>query len=245
MSEAAPLSHEQTLSLLQAVKDGDEAALETLVVRNTALVKSIVRKYLNRGTEYDDLFQIGSMGMIKAIRNFDPAYGVRFSTYAVPMIAGEIKRHLRDDGMIKVSRSLKELAARVAVAQEALGARLGRDASVNEIAEEIGEDSEDIVLAIEAARPHVSIYEPVFGEDSDTMVMDMVGSQQDEATLTVDKVLLKEILGSLLPRERQIIILRYFADKTQSEIASLLGVSQVQVSRLESRILGKLRDMAQ
>ena len=245
MSEAAPLSHEQTLSLLQAVKDGDEAALETLVVRNTALVKSIVRKYLNRGTEYDDLFQIGSMGMIKAIRNFDPAYGVRFSTYAVPMIAGEIKRHLRDDGMIKVSRLLKELAARGAAAQEALGARLGRDASVNEIAEEIGEDSEDIVLAIEAARPHVSIYEPVFGEDSDTMVMDMVGSQQDEATLTVDKVLLKEILGSLLPRERQIIILRYFADKTQSEIASLLGVSQMQVSRLESRILGKLRDMAQ
>ena len=153
--------YEETLKYIKLAQSGDREAMNELVERNMALVRSIVKKYLNRGTEYDDLYQIGSMGLVKAIKNFDSSYGVRFSTYAVPMIAGEIKRFLRDDGMIKVSRTLKELAAKVCAAQRELGTALGRDPGVQEIAEYIGETPEDIALALDASRPHVSIYEPV------------------------------------------------------------------------------------
>ena len=142
--------YEETLKYIKLAQSGDREAMNELVERNMALVRSIVKKYLNRGTEYDDLYQIGSMGLVKAIKNFDSSYGVRFSTYAVPMIAGEIKRFLRDDGMIKVSRTLKELAAKVCAAQRELGTALGRDPGVQEIAEYIGETPEDIALALDA-----------------------------------------------------------------------------------------------
>ncbi len=244
MSESAPLSHDQTLELIAMAQTGDDAAQEALIINNAALVKSIVKKFTNRGTEYDDLYQIGCLGLVKAIRNFDSAYNVRFSTYAVPMIAGEIKRFLRDDGMIKVSRSLKEVAARAAAAQERLGRELGRDAGIAEIAKCIEEEVETVVMAMEAVRPHASIYEPAFGDDSDALLIDRVSGEGSEANDAINRVLLKELLHSLDPRERQIIMLRYFSDKTQGEIAKTLGVSQVQVSRLENRILSKLRERA-
>lgn len=244
MRESATLSHDETLELIALAQKGDEEAHQTLIVNNAALVKSIVKKFTNRGTEYDDLYQIGCLGLIKAIRHFDTQYNVRFSTYAVPMIAGEIKRFLRDDGMIKVSRSLKELAARAAAAQERLSRELGRDVGIAEIAESISEEAETVVMAMEAVRPHASIYEPAFGDDSDTLLIDRVGGEDSEANEAVNRVLLKELLHSLEPRERQIIMLRYFSDRTQGEIARTLGVSQVQVSRLENRILSKLRERA-
>lgn len=244
MPERARPSHEQTQQLILRAQQGDDAAQELLVKHNIALVRSIIKKYQGRGTDYDDLFQIGSLGLIKAIRNFDVSLGLRFSTYAVPMIAGEVKRFLRDDGMIKVSRSFKELATRVAAAQEELSAQLGREATVEEISAQLEEDVEDIIMALEAVRPHLSIYEPAFGEESDATVEDKVSSQTDESEIAINRVMLKELLRTLEPRERQLIMMRYFMDRTQGEIAGVLGVSQVQVSRLESRILGKLREHA-
>lgn len=244
MNDSAPLKHEEALRLLALAKEGDESAQELLVKRNIALVKSIIKKYLNRGVDYDDLFQIGCLGLVKAIENYDPAYQVRFSTYAVPMIAGEVKRYLRDDGMVKVSRSLKELAIKVAAAQEKLNLRFGREAGIMEIAEETGADPGDIVMALEASRPHASIYDPVYGDDSDACVMDKLASDEDCESGIVNRILLKELLSQLDPRERQLIMMRYFMNKTQSDTAKELGVSQVQVSRLESKILKKLRDVA-
>ncbi|MBE5785751.1 MAG: sigma-70 family RNA polymerase sigma factor, partial [Clostridiales bacterium] len=198
-----------------------------------------------RHAEYEDLFQIGCMGLVKAIMHFDLAYDVRFSTYAVPMIAGEIKRFLRDDGMIKVSRSIKTLAAQAAAAQERLCAALGRDVGIAEIAAELHAEAEDVAAALEAARPHMSIYEPAYGEDSDALLLDRMEDGRDNIGITLNRVMLKELLSSLEPRERTLILLRYFSDKTQTEIAGVLGISQVQVSRLESRILQKMRSQAE
>ena len=211
---------------------------------NMALVRSIVKKYVNRGVEYDDLYQIGSMGLVKAVKNFDPAYNVRFSTYAVPMIAGEIKRYLRDDGMIKVSRSLKELAGKAAAAQVELSSRLGRDPGIQELAEYMGENPEEISMAMDASRPHISIYEPVYGDEGDALVMDKLTGSSDGDDDALDRILLQQLMSILEPREQKIIMLRYFRDKTQSEIAASMGISQVQVSRLESRIMKKLRERA-
>ncbi len=240
MAESAQLSHEDTIDLIVRAQQGDDGATERLLNGNIALVRSIVRRFIGRGAEYDDLFQIGCLGLVKAIRRFDVSFDVRFSTYAVPMIAGEIKRFLRDDGMIKVSRTLKELAARAAAAKEKLSNALGREPAIEEIAREIGAAAEDVLMALESARPHISIYEPVYGEDSDTLVIDTAAAKDDTLD-AVDRVMLKELVCALEPRERQLIILRYFMDKTQIEIAGLMGVSQVQVSRMESRILKKLR----
>ena len=245
MGESSALPHAETLDLIVRAQAGDEEAQERLVVCNAPLVRSIVRKFAGRGAEYEDLYQIGCLGLVKAIRNFDTGYNVRFSTYAVPMIAGEIKRFLRDDGMIKVSRSVKELAAKATAVQAELLAKTGKEPGINQVAEAMGAAPEDIAMALEAVRPHISIYEPAFGEDSDPQVIDRVSAGTDGEEQALNRVLLKELLGVLDARERRIIMLRYFSDKTQSEIAALLGVSQVQVSRLESRILQKLREKAQ
>lgn len=241
--DAAPLPHEEVLALIRRAQAGEEAAMEGLVKHNTALVKSIVKKYLGRGVEFDDLFQIGCLGLVKAIQNYDEQFNVRFSTYAVPMIAGEIKRFLRDDGMIKVSRSIKELATKAVAAQERLRRTLGGDPGILELAKEVDAEPEDIAVALEAVRPHVSLYEHVYDDGSDATLLDrMQMTDGAEDTGVVDKILLKELLGQLEARERQLIVLRYFQDKTQSEIARLMGVSQVQISRLENRIISKLRD---
>ena len=239
MSESPLLLHENTLQLLRLAKDGDETARDALVRSNIALVKSIVKKYINRGVEYDDLVQIGSMGLVKAINNY------RFSTYAVPMIAGEIKRFLRDDGMVKVSRSLKELSSLAMAAQERLSLKLGREARIGEIAIELGVEEESIVMALEAARPHRSLYEPAFGDETESCIIDRIEDlNEDGVNTVVNRLLLKELISNLEPRERQLIVLRYFKNKTQTETAATLGVSQVQVSRLESKILKKMKDAA-
>lgn len=234
------LSQEEVERLIELAHKGDKEAQETLVKGNIALVKSIVGKFIGRGAEFDDLYQVGCMGLVKAVNHFDSGYNVRFSTYAVPMIAGEIKRYLRDDGAVKVSRSLKELASRSAAAAEALKAKLGREPTVEEVAAAVGESPEDVAVAREASRACVSLHEPMFEDDS-ALLIDHVSTGDREEEL-IDRLLLKELLDTLEPRERQIIFLRYFRDETQSEIAKKLGVSQVQVSRLESKIIRKLRE---
>jgi len=244
MNDTSRLTYERTMELIPLAKAGDGEAMEELVRCNMALVRSIVKKYVNRGVEYDDLYQIGSMGLVKAVKNFDPAYNVRFSTYAVPMIAGEIKRYLRDDGMIKVSRSLKELAGKAAAAQVELSSSLGRDPGIQELAEYMGENPEEISMAMDASRPHISIYEPVYGDEGDALVMDKLTGSGDGDEDALDRILLQQLMSILEPREQKIIMLRYFRDKTQSEIAASMGISQVQVSRLESRIMKKLRERA-
>ena len=240
MSEARLLTQAETTALLSRVQQGDEEAKATLVTRNLALVKSVVKKYLGRGVDYDDLYQLGCMGLVKAILHFDLRYEVRFSTYAVPMIAGEIKRFLRDDGMVKVSRSLKELAVRAMAVQERLQKQGLHEPGVLEIAGELGVSPEELALALDAGRPCVSLNEPIYEDDSAER-QELIEDGQQEAQL-VDRLLLKQLLSELDPREKQIIILRYFRDKTQTEIAAMLGVSQVQISRLESRIIRKMRE---
>ena len=238
------LSHDETLSLLEKAQQGDEKAKERLVEKNIALVKSLVKKFLNRGYEYEDLFQLGSIGLVKAIYNYNPSYNVRFSTYAVPMIIGDIKRFLRDDSMIKVSRSLKELVTKANAAKEYLKAELKREPTIQEIAENIESSPDEIIYAMEAVRAPTSIYDVIYEDDDNPILLiDKVSeeySQEDEAMV---RLTLKDLLSKLEKRERTIIVMRYFQDKTQSEIAKLLDISQVQVSRIEKRILKKMREM--
>lgn len=240
MSGIGVLGHEESLRLIKAAQRGDEEAKETMIVRNTALVKSIVKKFLNRGVEFDDLMQIGSLGLVKAVLGYDPSYDVRFSTYAVPMIAGEIKRFLRDDGIIKVSRSLREKSFEIFSVKAKMKEELQREPTVEELAVRLEMSREDIVFAMEAVRSPVSIYEPAFDDDtSKTLLIDTMCENSDSDM--IDKILLRELLGKLTVKERQLIMLRYYSDKTQMEIAQILGVSQVQVSRLITKTITKLK----
>lgn len=240
MADSSILKHEECLRLIKAAQNGDDEAKETLVIRNTALVKSIVKKFLNRGVEFDDLMQIGSLGLVKAVLGYDPKYDVRFSTYAVPMIAGEIKRFLRDDGIIKVSRSLREKSFEIFSMKERMKEELKREPTIEELSEKLEMSSEDIVFAMEAVRNPVSIYEPAFDDDSSkTMLIDTMSNNTDNEM--IDKILLKELIQGLDPKERQLIMLRFYSDKTQMEIAKILGVSQVQVSRLITKTINKLK----
>lgn len=237
------LTHEELLSLIRRMQEGDEAAHEELVERNTGLVKSIVKRFLGRGVDYEDLYQIGCIGLVKALHNYDPSYNVRFSTYAVPMIAGEIKRYLRDDGMIKVSRTMKELAQRAMAASETLCRQSSAEPTIEEIAEAVGASSGDVLLALEAARMHLSLFEPSHDERGDEGPLRIERIEQGEENVAlVDKILLAQMLAKLDPNERRLIVMRYFRETTQSEIAREMGVSQVQVSRMESRIMRKLRE---
>jgi RNA polymerase sporulation-specific sigma factor len=238
------LSHEETMAYIERAQQGDNAAKDILVRKNIALVKSLVKKFLNRGYEYEDLFQLGSIGLIKAIQNYESKYNVRFSTYAVPMIVGEIKRFLRDDGMIKVSRSLKELVNKAVSAREQLKAKQGRDPSIQEIADAVGSSPEDIVYAMEAARTPASIYDVIYeDEDNPILLIDKMSEDSSQVEDAMERITLNDLLSRLDKRERTIIILRYFRDKTQSEIAELLNISQVQVSRIEKKVLMKMREM--
>ena len=234
-------THAETIAYIQNAQRGDEAALDALTKDNIALVRSIVRRYLGRGAEYDDLFQLGSMGLVKAILHFDCRFQVRFSTYAVPMIAGEIKRFLRDDGPMKVSRALRELAAKALALSEKQMNETGRAPAVSEIARALAVSPEEVASALDAARPIVSLSEPVYEDNAGTTREDTLPAPGCEEALT-DRILLAELIGSLEARDRQIIILRYFRDQTQSEVARRLGISQVQVSRLETRILRRMRE---
>ncbi|TMV51354.1 RNA polymerase sporulation sigma factor SigF [Paenibacillus mesophilus] len=227
--------------LIALSQSGDTVARETLVNCNIRLVWSVVQRFLNRGYEPEDLFQIGCIGLLKSVDKFDLSYDVKFSTYAVPMIIGEIQRFLRDDGTVKVSRSLKELANKVRKKKDELSKRLGRMPTIKEVADDLGITPEDVVFAQEANKPPSSIHETVFENDGDPItLMDQIADEGQEKWF--DKLALNEAIGTLSERERLIVYLRYFRDQTQSEVASRLGISQVQVSRLEKKILQSIRE---
>ncbi|WP_352419879.1 RNA polymerase sporulation sigma factor SigF [Proteiniborus sp.] len=238
------LSHSETIELIKKAQQGDDNAQTLLVNHNLGLVKSVLRRFVNRGHEPEDLYQLGCIGLLKAIQKFDTNYDVKFSTYAVPMIIGEIKRFLRDDGIIKVSRSLKQTAMKANIAKEKLTKELGREPNIQEIADEICVDKEDIVMALESNIQPDYLYDVVHQNDGSPIhLIDRIMTSEDEDVEVLDKITLKQILGQLKPRDRQIIIMRYFKDKTQTEIASMLGISQVQVSRIEKRVLRDMKDM--
>lgn len=248
---------EETAVLIERSQAGDKEARETLIEENLGLVRHIVKRFMGRGYDAEDLFQIGCIGLIKAIDKFDLQYDVRFSTYAVPMIQGEIKRFLRDDGMVKVSRTLKESGFKVKQAAERLSQEYGREATLQELSAETGLSVEDIVMAMDANVEVESIYKSVYQSDGNEIyLVDQVVGQNGspgvgqtlsggwgdtEKEKVLDHMLLEQLLGRLGERERELIRMRYFQDKTQVEVAKSMGISQVQVSRMEKRILLQLR----
>jgi len=237
------LSHEETLELIDRAQKGENEAKEILISNNLGLVRSVVSKFLNIGYDRDDLFQLGSIGLMKAVYKFDATFNVKFSTYAVPMILGEIKRYLRDDGMVKVSRSLKQIAIKAKTQTEILTKKLGREPSIDEIAQELDVEKEDLVMAMEANFSVEYLHGVIHEEEgSPICLIDKISLKgENEEEKLIDNLLLKQILNKLEKRERQIIVLRYFEDKTQSEIGDILNISQVQVSRIEKKVLSKLK----
>lgn len=233
------LSNEKVKEFIQKSQQGDMQARDTLVENNIRLVWSVVQRFINRGYDPDDLFQIGSIGLIKAIDKFDLSYDVRFSTYAVPMIIGEIQRFIRDDGSVKVSRSLKETGNKIRRKRDELTKQFGRSPTVNEIAEALEILPEEVVHAQEAAKSPQSIYETVFENDGDPITLIDQIAEQDSKWF--DKLSLQEAIRTLSERERLIVYLRYYKDQTQTEVADRLGISQVQVSRLEKKILEDMK----
>lgn len=236
-------NYDDNIELITLAKKGDKAALDKLIEKNLPLVSVISKKFLNRGYEYEDLFQIGSMGLVKAVKNFDDKFNVKFSTYAVPMIMGEIKRFLRDDGLIKVSRSVKNTAKKLHFFKEELSKKLNRDPTVEELAEYSGIDKEEIVFATEASLGLQYLYDTIHQDDgSPVLLIDKISENSDENSEMVDKIALKEALRNLDTKSRQIIMLRYFKDKTQVQVAKMLGISQVQVSRIEKKVLKEMKE---
>ena len=236
------LSYEDNSQLLPLAKAGDAEAMNMLIEANLPLVTSISKKFINRGYDYEDIYQIGCMGLVKAINNFDDKYNVKFSTYAVPMIIGEIKRFLRDDGIIKVSRNVKSLAKKLHFDKEALTKKLNRDPSIDELAEFSGIDKEEILFALESSASMQYLYEVIHQDDgAPVLLIDKLSENAAEDKNLTEKIALKEALNSLDMKSRQIIVLRYFKDKTQIQVAKMLGISQVQVSRIEKKVLSEMR----
>mgnify|MGYP005784386803 FL=1 len=225
-------------ALIQAAREGDNQACEQVLVENNGLIWSVVRRYYGRGVEPDDLYQLGCLGFLKAVRGFDPEYGTQFSTYAVPKIAGEIRRFLRDDGPVKVSRGVKERGSSIRLARDRLSARLGREPSLSELAEDTGLTPEEIAAAETAGEPVTSLQAET-GEGGLTLE-GMLSSGQEEEGL-VERLTLRAAISHLPQREQEVLLLRYYRGMTQVNAARVLGVSQVQVSRLERRALERLR----
>ena len=234
------LDNETTLKLLSLAKSGDENAKNVLIEENSPLVKSIVRRYKNKGVEYDDLFQLGCLGFAKAINNFDVSFGVKFSTYAVPMIAGEIKRFLRDDGSVKVARSTKTLYYSIQKFIEQCRQDTSTTPSPKEIAEKFNIDESELMFVMESAKMPLSIYDTVGKDDSTSTVLDKL-SQGDTTDELLSRIVIKDLLETLDEKDKKLLILRYFRDKTQTEVAEMLGVSQVQISRRENKLLSRLK----
>lgn len=235
------LNERDTFLLIRRAKEGDEKAKEELLTQNVSLLKSIVKRYLGKGVEYDDLFQLASMGFLKAIAGFDESFGVRFSTYAVPMIAGEIKRFLRDDGSVKVSRALKKSAREINRYIEQYSAEHGSQPSVKQLACAFAMDEGEVVFTLGSSRMPVSIYEQSDYKDEKSTTLEEKLPSKDNQDEMIEKMVLKAAIEKLPERERKIVFLRYFRDMTQSEVAKAIGVSQVQISRIESRILSRFR----
>ena len=232
------LDHQTTVELIKRAREGDDDAKEKLIEENIPLIKSIVKRFKGR-LEYDDLMQLGAIGLVKAVQNFDVEYGVRFSTYAVPMISGEIKRFLRDDGAIKVSRWTKSLAQKISAYIDEKLKNGEAEPTVEQLATAFDVDAQEIVFAMDAQHYLLSLSATV--GDDDLELGDKIATEECEDE-NIDKMLLKDLIEDLPQREKKVIVLRYFRDKTQSEIAKELGVSQVQVSRIENKVLQKLKD---
>ena len=234
---------DRTLELIKKARSGDHTARDLIVEENVGLVWSIVKRFVGRGYEMEDLFQIGSIGLIKAVDKFDFSFETKFSTYAIPMIIGEIKRFLRDDGMIKVSRTLKELSIKIHQTREVLESQLHRPPTLQELSDEMGVSPEEITLAMESGVPVEALYTTIHeGDGSPVYLIDKVhdggGGEED----MIETISLRNYIRQLDPKEQQIITMRYYDDKTQAEVAKIIGISQVQVSRLEKKILGKMRE---
>lgn len=240
-SKLPVLSEKEKDALLKKVKQGDKNARDQLINGNLRLVLSVIKRFMGRGENPDDLFQIGCIGLIKSIDNFDITQNVRFSTYAVPMIIGEIRRFLRDNNPIRVSRSIKDLAYRAMQSKERLTAKLGREPTVSEISEDLETPRADIVVALESIVEPMSLYEPVFSDGGDTLyVLDQVGDKNVEAGW-VDEISFKETMRNLSEREKKIMTLRFLYGKTQTEVSKEIGISQAQVSRLEKGVIEKIK----
>ena len=231
-----------TMEYIRRAHQGDKEARDALVTENMGLIWSIVRRFAGRGCELEDLFQIGSIGLLKAIDKFDLSMDVKLSTYAVPMITGEIRRFLRDDGIIKVSRPLKELSVKIGAAREKLEFALGREPTIEELAKEVGASREEVAASLEAGAEVESIYRPMSKDDEGGgCLIDKIAENNSENDRVLNRMVLTELLKGLNEQEQQIIVSRYFENKTQTVIANDLGISQVQVSRLEKKILKELR----
>ncbi len=238
------LSDSETLRHIRQAKNGDNFSKEILIKNNALLVKSIANRFRNKGVDYDDLFQLGSMGLLKAIYNFDESFCVKFSTYAVPMIIGEIKRFLRDDGEIKISRIIKYNAYKISRFTEEYQLKYSKEPTIEEIANNLSISLEDVVLALDSSKMTVSLYETtVDSEEKIQSLIDKIPSNETE-DLRVESIYVKHLISKLSEREQTLVILRYFRDKTQGEVSKILGVSQVQVSRLENKIMKKLKAYA-
>jgi RNA polymerase sporulation-specific sigma factor len=232
-----------TMELIRLSQQGDKEARDRVITENVGLVWSIVRRFMSRGHETEDLFQIGSIGLIKAIDKFDMSYEVKFSTYAVPMIMGEIKRFLRDDGAIKVSRSMKETAGKIRVIRERLGSLYGREPTLEEISKELNLAKEEVLMALESGAEVESLYKTIYQGDGNAIyLIDKLEQTNDESENMIDKLALRETIASLDEKDQELIRLRYFLNRTQTDIAKEMGISQVQVSRLEKKILLKMRE---
>lgn len=237
------LPNDEVQALLVQAKAGDEAARERIINCNLRLVFNLIQRFSNRGYDMEDLFQIGTIGLIKAIDKFDLSYQVRFSTYAVPMVIGEIRRFLRDDGPMKISRSLKETGIRIRYTQEQLTKELGREPKLSEVAEKLELTLEQLTEAMEATQYLTSIHEELYQDDGDAIyVIDQLADRQEDNQF-LDHMALEEVMGRLPDREKNILYLRFYRDQTQTEVAQKIGISQVQVSRLERSALKKVREM--
>ena len=235
------MSTAETFALLEAAQSGDEEAGERVLQENTGLIWSVVRRYNGRGVETEDLYQLGCIGFLKAVKGFDLTYGTQFSTYAVPMCVGEVRRFLRDDNPVRVSRSMRDTAYKAMQVKEQLMAANGREPTVDEIAAKLGMKTTDVVLALEAIVDPVSLYEPVYSDGGDTIyVMDQVGDANTDADW-VDEMMIKDQIRQLDDRERNILYKRFMEGKTQMEVASEIGISQAQVSRLEKTALRRIK----
>ncbi|MBQ8195725.1 MAG: RNA polymerase sporulation sigma factor SigG [Oscillospiraceae bacterium] len=241
-SKLKVLKEAEKMALLHKVKQGDMEAREELINGNLRLVLSVIQRFSGRGENADDLFQVGCIGLIKAIDNFDITQPVKFSTYAVPMIQGELRRYLRDNTPVRVSRSIRDLAYRAMQAKEQLTIKHGNEPTIEAVAKEIGVPRQDVVIALEAISEPISLYEPVFSESGDTIyVLDQLGDHNDDDNW-LDEISLKEAMHQLGQREKRILGLRFFRGKTQVEVAKEIGISQAQVSRLEKGALQKIKN---
>lgn len=241
-SKLEVLKNDEMNELLKRVKEGDKAARERLIQGNLRLVLSVIQRFHNRGENADDLFQVGCIGLIKSIDRFDITQGVKFSTYAVPMIIGELRRYLRDNSAIRVSRSMRDTAYKALQAKEAFIKRNQREPTITELAKEMELPEEDIIFALDSIMDPVSLFEPVFNDGGDTIcVMDQVGDTKNTDEQWLEKIALKEAIDKLSDREKHILTLRFFEDRTQMEVAQEIHISQAQVSRLEKSALARIK----